>query len=143
MVFKKIPKNFNSKFEIVSCFCELDGKILLLHRQDHKPQGDTWGVPAGKRDNDETLFQAIIREIREETGIELSCQEVEYYKKVFVRYANYDFIYHIFHVELKTPIKVILNKNEHKNFQWLTPQQALEINLIEDLEVCIEIFYDS
>ena len=32
-------ENFNKKFDVVSVFVEHDGKILLLHRQDHKPQG--------------------------------------------------------------------------------------------------------
>ena len=72
MIYKTKPDNFSPRFEIVSCFVESDGKILLLHRQYHKPQGNTWGVPAGKVDKDEDIFQAIAREIAEEAGLLLA-----------------------------------------------------------------------
>lgn len=45
----EIPqKDFKPKFEVVSCFVEHDSKILLLLRQDHKSEPNTYGVPAGK-----------------------------------------------------------------------------------------------
>lgn len=42
MIYKDIPKNFAPKFEAASCFLEVDGRILLVHRQDTKFMGDTW-----------------------------------------------------------------------------------------------------
>ncbi|MEI6774245.1 MAG: hypothetical protein WCL18_05665 [bacterium] len=42
MIFKDKPENFAPKFEVVSCFVEYDNKILLLCRQDHKPEPNTW-----------------------------------------------------------------------------------------------------
>jgi len=50
MISKHIPENFNPKFEVVSCFVEYEDEILLLRRQDHKPEPNTYGVPAGKID---------------------------------------------------------------------------------------------
>jgi ADP-ribose pyrophosphatase YjhB (NUDIX family) len=50
MISKNKPENFTPKFEVVSCFVEYKNEILLLLRQDHKPQGNTYGVPAGKID---------------------------------------------------------------------------------------------
>jgi hypothetical protein len=43
MLVSDKTKDFNPKFEVVSCFIEVEGRILLLHRADHKPQGNTWG----------------------------------------------------------------------------------------------------
>ncbi len=71
MIKKEEPKNFNPVFEVVASFCENQKKILLLHRQDKKPEGNTWGLPAGKIQNNENLHKAIKREINEETGLNI------------------------------------------------------------------------
>jgi len=111
MIYRKKPQNFNSKFDVVSCFVEHNGTILLLHRQDHKPEGNTWGVPAGKVDQGEEILKTIVREIKEETGFQLSSSQPSYFKKVYVKYPKYDFIYHIFHISF------------------------------QDLDACIKLFY--
>ncbi|MBI5061206.1 MAG: NUDIX hydrolase [Candidatus Aenigmarchaeota archaeon] len=64
MIFKIKPKDFNPRFDIVSIFYERDGKFLLLHRLDNKPQGNMWGVPAGKVENGESLEEAMLRGLR-------------------------------------------------------------------------------
>jgi ADP-ribose pyrophosphatase YjhB (NUDIX family) len=67
MLYTNKPEVFDPKFDVVSCFVEYKGKILLLHRQDHKPQGNTYGVPAGKVDAGEDIWTTVRREIEEET----------------------------------------------------------------------------
>jgi 8-oxo-dGTP pyrophosphatase MutT (NUDIX family) len=141
MLFLSAPKQFNPKFDVVSCFFEYDGKILLLQRQDNKPEGGTLGVPAGKIDGNETPHEAIFRELLQETGFSARKEDVIYFQKVFVRYPTYDFIYHIFSLKLgKKPI-VKINPNEHKDFKWTKPDKALGMNLIQDLDACIKMFY--
>lgn len=76
MIYKNIPKRFNPRFEIVSCYVEYDGKILLLHRHAHKLEGNRWGVPAGKIASGESELDAMVREIEEETGQELSSKTI-------------------------------------------------------------------
>ncbi len=142
MIHQIQPKNFDFRFEIVSCFVEYDGKILLLHRQDRKPEGNTWGVPAGKVDSGENCLIAMSREMAEETAIKVSTDKLKYFKKVYVRYPTYDFIHHIFHVKLTKKCDVKINPIEHKNFQWISPNNALNIDLIQDLDACIKIFFD-
>ncbi|MEI8008760.1 MAG: NUDIX hydrolase [bacterium] len=139
MLYKEKPANFNPKFEVVSCFVEYENEILLLHRQDHKPQANTYGVPAGKIDPGETAVQAMQREGKEETQIDLA--GIKYIDKIFVRYSDYDFIYHMFHKKFDTQPHVTINPNEHKNYIRKTPKQALDLNLIQDLDECIKLFY--
>ncbi len=141
MIYKEKPQNFDSKFDIVSCFAEHNGEILLLHRQDHKPEGDTWGVPAGKVDEGEEILETMIREIQEETGFQLFSSQLSYFEKVFVKYPEYDFVYHIFYTKLDQRQKVAINRNEHKNFKWISPKKALDMPLIQDLDACIKLFY--
>jgi 8-oxo-dGTP diphosphatase len=84
MIHKERPQNFNSKFDVVSCFVEYNGEILLLHRQDYKPEGNTWGLPAGKVDSGENFLESMVREIQEETGFVLPSSQLSYFGKVFV-----------------------------------------------------------
>jgi len=141
MICRNKPKDFNSKFNIVSCFVEYNGEILLLHRKDYKPEGNTWGVPAGKNNKEEKILESILREIREETGFNLSPLQLSYFGKVFVKYPEYDFVYHIFCTKLDNIQKVIINNEEHKDFKWISPKKALNMLLIQDLDACIKLFY--
>ncbi|MBU0661152.1 NUDIX hydrolase [Patescibacteria group bacterium] len=141
MIYIKKPENFNARFDVVSCFVEHDEEILLLHRQDHKPQGSTWGVPAGKVDDGEDIIQTMQREIQEETGYNLDGEHLFYFDKVYVSYPDYDFVYHIFHVKVADRSSVVINEGEHKDFKWVSPKKALQMDLIQDEDACIELFY--
>lgn len=44
-----------------------DGKVLLLKRP--RKEGYTWDAPGGRIDGDETIEQALARELKEELGI--------------------------------------------------------------------------
>jgi 8-oxo-dGTP diphosphatase len=141
MIYKSIPKNFKPRFEIVSCYVEHDKEILLLHRHDHKSEGGKWGVPAGKIDKSENELEAMLREMREETGHKIIPHALKYLTKVYVRYPEYDFVYHMFKTELDERPKVILSETEHKAYQWISPAKALTLELVRDLDRCIKLFY--
>lgn len=141
MLYKRKPKNFNPKLEVVGCFCEFDNKFLLLQRQDYKPQGGQWGLPGGKIDLGEKAIEAIAREINEETGLDITQADISFFKKVFVRYPDFDFVYHIFHTSLTKKDGVKIRETEHKNFNWFSLEEALMIDFIGDLDGCIKLFY--
>jgi 8-oxo-dGTP pyrophosphatase MutT (NUDIX family) len=141
MIHKTKPKNFNPHFRSVGCFIDFQGKILLLHRQDYKPQGNTWGLPSGKVDGDESIEKAILREVKEETGIGFSVESLSNVLEVYVRYLEYDFIYYIFYSQVKIVPEVLINNQEHKAYKWVTPSEALKMDLIEDLDSCIKMYY--
>lgn len=141
MIHQDKPENFTPKFEVVSCFVEYDGEILLLQRRDNKLQGDTWGVPAGKIDEGELPVQAMIREAVEETNLKLLPTQISYITKVYVSYPEYDFVYYMYHVVLTKKHDVVLNMGEHSDFAWVKPDDALNMDLIQDLDVAIKHFY--
>ncbi len=141
MIYKRKPYVFNPRFEVVSCFVYKNGDILLLHRQDHKPEGNTWGVPAGKVDAGEKRLETMTRELQEETGLQYPKSSFNYFGKVYVKYPTYDFIYHMFDLQILKREKVILNPDEHKDHRWMTPRKALDMPLIPDLDECIRLFY--
>jgi len=141
MIYRTKPENFNSKFDVVSCFIECNKEILLLHRQEYKPEVNTFVLPTGKVDKGESLLEAMTREIQEETGFVLPSSQLSYFEKVYVRYSDYDFIYHIFHTKLNQKQKVNIDYKEHKNFKWASLEKALNMDLIQDLDTCIKLFY--
>ena len=52
-----------------------EDKILLSKRHDASHQGGKWEFPGGKVETDETVEQALIREIEEELGLYVTKQE--------------------------------------------------------------------
>ncbi|MCX6819163.1 MAG: NUDIX hydrolase [Candidatus Aenigmarchaeota archaeon] len=141
MIHEEAPKNFNPKFSAAGCFCEHDGKIVLLHRHKNKPQGLKWGIPTGKIKSNEIPEKAILRELREETGIKLKKDKIRYFRKVYVRCPEYDFIYHIFHASLPEKADIKIRASEHTDFKWITPKEAINLQLVPDLYDCIMLFY--
>ncbi len=141
MLFKQEPADFKSEMDVVGCFMQHDGKFVLLLRQDHKVSGNTWGVPAGKVDASETPRQAMAREIFEETGLAISESSLVPFGSMFEREIGHDFVYHQFSTQLIEKPEVKVRTEEHKDFKWVTPQEALKMNLIHDEDTCIELFY--
>lgn len=48
-----------------------DSKVLTSWRQAHQHQGGLWEFPGGKREPEESLFEALKREMHEEIGVEV------------------------------------------------------------------------
>jgi ADP-ribose pyrophosphatase YjhB (NUDIX family) len=52
------------------------GGRLLLIRRGHAPEAGRWSLPGGRVEPGESDQQAVIREIREETGLEIECDQL-------------------------------------------------------------------
>jgi 8-oxo-dGTP diphosphatase len=56
---------------------EREGRVLIARRPDHAHQGGLLEFPGGKVEPGETVQQALVREIHEETGLRLSERGLE------------------------------------------------------------------
>lgn len=56
----------------VAVICRSDGCFLLAERPQGKPSAGYWEFPGGKVEAGETARQALVREVREELGIEVT-----------------------------------------------------------------------
>lgn len=55
----------------VAIIIDEQSRILITQRPFHVPQGGLWEFPGGKLEADEIAEHALIREIREEVGLEI------------------------------------------------------------------------
>jgi 8-oxo-dGTP diphosphatase len=141
-VFQEMPQNFHPKIEVAGCFIRNGDETLFLKRLADKPQGNTWAIPAGKSDKGETAEQTVIREIREETGIEMQKQCLAYLGTVYIRHSTGDFVFHAFEYNIADSPQIKFNPKEHVDYRWVTLREALEeMSLIPGEDELIKLAY--
>jgi 8-oxo-dGTP pyrophosphatase MutT (NUDIX family) len=144
-IYQKPSSQFKPRMEIAAVYIEYNDLILLLHRQGSKSQGNKWGIPGGKVEKNESPLHAAIREMKEETGYDISKQPIEYLGTVYIEYSEkIHFVYHMFRTKLQgNPGAVTINFNEHKGFTWVTPSEGLKMDLMQDEAPCFRLIYFS
>ncbi|MCF7815799.1 MAG: NUDIX hydrolase [Candidatus Pacebacteria bacterium] len=141
MIFKKEPVDFKTKMDVVACYVQHKGKFLLLKRQPHKSHGGKWGLPAGKVGVGESYESAVVREVSEETGIEIKKEDFKQLQTLWVRIEGLDFQYHTFAVELASLLEITLSDEEHQEYVWVSPEESLQVDTIHDLRECTKLFF--
>lgn len=135
------PAGFTPKFQVAACYMQHEGKFLLLLRNDDKPEGNKWGMPGGKVDVGETHRMTIAREVAEETGIVVPHDDFVFAHTAYVRYPDYDFVFHIYSLDFTVLPELAIHATEHKAALWATPEEALRMTLVAGNDTLVRMFY--
>jgi len=73
---KNSKLKINNCIEVSAALIFQGGKLLITQRPDKAHLGGLWEFPGGKREPDETFEQCLVREIREELGVEITVGEL-------------------------------------------------------------------
>lgn len=81
-------------------------------------------------------------EIEEETGIQISESSIKYFGKVYIRYPELDYVYHMYGYDLiDFPEKVVIDTEGHTEYRWMTLRDALTLPLIRGEDEYIYLVY--
>jgi len=108
-----------------------DGRILMVKRGTDPSMG-LWSVPGGKVDPSESLSAAVEREVREETGLEVSCGPFIGHAESIGRHGHYvilDF-YATVNLDLTEPLRPGSDASEAA---WIDLDRVLELELVPNL----------
>lgn len=136
---QKIILNF-----VGACIVNEKKQILLQKRADKQ----VWGFPGGAVELGESLEEALIREIKEETGLEVSIKKLlGIYSKYEDHYPNGDIaqpITHFFLVDVRSG-KLAKSNAESLALQYfsLSDFPPLVNQQHEDMKIDIEKFLDA
>jgi len=142
LVYQRKPDNFDSTMEVAACCCEYEGQYLFLKKASGRLWESSWSLPAGKVESNETSLQAVVREIFEETGVELDSDPLENIGSLYIRYPHLDFVFHIFRSVFSTCPQITLS-DEHQEFQWIALNDALQLSLIPGGKEAIIYFKEA
>jgi len=113
------------------------GKILILKRSfAEKYCAGFWDLPGGRVESSETLRQAAIREVKEESGLRTKLEK------------NYFYLYHCLDRELdiygfKADLaggKVALSE-EHIEFKWISKDEYKNLEYTPSVTATIKEFF--
>ncbi|MDO8312270.1 MAG: dihydroneopterin triphosphate diphosphatase [Sideroxyarcus sp.] len=108
--------------------------VLLLERADFPGY---WQSVTGSRDGEESLREAAIREVAEETGLDATRHPLTDWQlqNVYDIYPKWRHRYppgttrnteHVFGLQLPQPVAVQLAPREHLSYQWLPWNEAAD-----------------
>jgi len=107
---------------VAGCILQQNGKYLLVQERQQKVYG-LWNLPAGHVDEGETIEQAAVREVMEETGYKVNLLE-----KIGIYHESAErAVKHIFSAEI-TGGELTVDKDELLDAKWLSYTDVERLN---------------
>ncbi len=105
---------------------------LLLVRRGHGPAAGEWAVPGGRVERGETLAEAVVRELAEETGLEGVCGELVGWVERIDPGGSYHFVILDFLVTLLDDREPVAG-DDAAEVEWVPLVDVAERRLVEGL----------
>ena len=123
-------------FVATKAFIEHDGKVLMIRESAAYADGTNAGkfdVPGGRLNMGERFDEALLREIKEETGLEVHVMEPFYVGewRPVVRGEEWQVVGTFFRaVSISHEVKL---SDDHKEAQWIDPKDYRNFPIIPNL----------
>lgn len=112
---------------------EKNNKILLALRNTEPFKG-CWAIPGGHIDFGETAEQAVIREVKEETGLKIKPVFFRYFDEIFkhidakgVKHVNFHAVVLVFSCSFRGNIRI--DGKEIADLKWFAHKDIKNLNL--------------
>jgi mutator protein MutT len=106
-----------------------EGRLLLI-RRGQEPGAGEWSVPGGRVEFGETLAEAVVRELLEETGLEGVCGElVGWVERIDERFHH---VILDFHTDVLDPGPVVAG-GDAVEARWVPLHEVSELRLVAGL----------
>ena len=108
----------------------VDEDRLLLIRRGHGPAAGEWSVPGGRVEWGELMVEALVREVLEETGLEIVVDDYIGYVERISEDAH--FVIHDFHATAfdTEPLRA---GDDAAEARWVDLSAVADLNLVEGL----------
>jgi mutator protein MutT len=83
---RNLKFEIRNSVEVSAALIFHNGKLLITQRHANAHLGGFWEFPGGKREPTETFAECLVREIREELGVEISVGEL--FEEIFHSYPE-------------------------------------------------------
>jgi 8-oxo-dGTP diphosphatase len=115
----------------VSAVAVADGHLLLVQRAPGESHAGTWAVPGGRVEPGEHVRDAVVRELREETGLRARCGEFVGWVERLDADAHYVIL--DFRVELVDPPDVAVAGDDAAAVSWVPLAEVAGHGLVAGL----------
>jgi 8-oxo-dGTP pyrophosphatase MutT (NUDIX family) len=102
-----------------------DWRVLVLQRAPDVSRPGSWEIVYGKIDSGERPEQAAVRELREETGLDLSALYDLTVSSFFLHTTQTIQMAIVFAAFVESDSEVLLS-DEHQRFEWLSLDEACD-----------------
>lgn len=140
----KIKEDKIDKIVVGAVILNEKQEVLLLKRAEHDFMGGLVELPSGVVGVGESLIQALVREVKEETGTNLV--KISHYVDSFDYFSSSGkSTRQLSFVAITTGGRIKLNKNEHSSYYWVEIGEQLynSLNISKETKKIIELARNS